>query len=256
MDYLRYWALRRKPFLFQQSEEFFAGVPQREALAGVSYFVGSGESLSILRCPEQNGLSWLLSHVQQMRGFGDQAFEFVVTSSSDPEPQQVLGALFRALGFATKANDLNGQIDDAIGALRQRDVGLVWMLDRGHVQALIAARDLAQRHPNLSVLFGCAKPVARRAAILLQACPMQIDLAMLSVDDVIEYVRFCLPRAGGESKMISDNTAVRLHEVTGGVLGRLATVAESSLALAANHCLDSVTPAVVEAVAENQRRAA
>ena len=67
MDYLRYWKLLRKPFLFQKEDDFFAGVPQRKALAGLSYFVGSEDNLSMLLCPPENGLSWLLSHAQQMR---------------------------------------------------------------------------------------------------------------------------------------------------------------------------------------------
>jgi hypothetical protein len=256
MDYLRYWALRRKPFLFQLDEDFFAGVPQREALAGISYFIGSDQNLSMLLCPAQNGLSWLLSHVQQMRGFGDQATEFVVTSCSLPGRQQILSALFQALGFMSAAKDLDRQIDDAIGALRQQDVRLVWLLDRCHASTATIAKDLADRHPNLSILVCCTRPVARRAMLQLGKCPMQIDLSTLSVDDTCEYFQFCMHRAGGDLKAISDNTAVRLHEVTGGVIGRMAIAAESSLALAASHRLDRVTPAVVEAIAEHQRRAA
>ena len=160
------------------------------------------------------------------------------------------------MGFQSATTGFPQQLDDALRALSEQDVCLIWMLDRYPSDAISTVRDLADRHPNLSALFGCTPQVARQAAVQLGRCPMQFDLSPLSVDDACEYVQFCLERAGCNTTTISDNTTVRLHEITGGVIGRLAVAAESSLVLAASHKLDRVTPAVVEAFAEHHRRAA
>ena len=56
--------------------------------------------------------------------------------------------------------------------------------------------------------------------------------------------------------LFPDNTAVRLHEMTGGAVAELAVLAESSLVLAASHRLDEVTPAIVEAIDQQTARAA
>ncbi len=256
MDYLRYWSLLRKPFLFQQGDDFFAGVPQREALAGLSYFVGGGEKLALLVCPSRNGLSWLLSHAKQMRGFGDRATELITTRGDQTDQQQTLVDLCLAMGFESVNGDVDRQIDQAIDGLQQQDVRMVWMLDQCRPCAAQIANEVASRHENLAVVFGTTPQSANQVILRLGKYPMQIDLSASSVDDACEYVRYCIERAGGDLQTISDNTAVRLHEVTGGRIGHLAVAAESSLALAANHQMERVTPAVVEAFAEQYRRAA
>ncbi len=256
MTYLRYWSLRRKPFLFGHGEDFFSGVPQREALAGLSYFVGCEENLAMLVSPNGNGLTWLLDHVKQMRGFGDLATELVITAGDHLDQRQALVDICRAMGFQRIMPDVSEQFDCALATLGQQDVRLVWMLDRCHPDIAKVAQEVASRHENLSVLFGCSQRMAGPTVVCLGRCPMQIDLSPLSLEDTCDYVGYCMERAGGNRQLFSDNTTVRLHEVTGGIICNLAIAAESSLALAASHQLDAVTPAIVEAYAERQRRAA
>lgn len=256
MTYLSYWSLRRKPFNFAQGDDFFAGVPQREALAGLSYFVGSDEKLAMLVCPDQNGLSWLLAHAIQMRGFGDQATELISTTGCHPDRQQLVTDLCIEMGFEKLTPQVEQQFDAAIESLRKQDVSLVWMLDRCHPEVAELAQAIAGLHENLSAVICTTEQSVRPTVLRLGRCPMQIDLSPLSVDDTCDYVRYCLERAAGDPKIMSDNTSVRLHEITGGHLGKLSLAAESSLALAANHRFDTVTPAIVEAFAEGRRRAA
>jgi type II secretory pathway predicted ATPase ExeA len=85
---------------------------------------------------------------------------------------------------------------------------------------------------------------------------MRIDLMPLSVTDTIDYLRFCLQHAGAPQQLFPDNAAVRLHEITGGMIADLAVAAESALVLTASHGLDEVTPAIVEAAEERISRAA
>ena len=256
MTYLRYWSLRRKPFLFGHGEDFFAGVPQREALAGLSYFVGSDEKLAMLVCPDQNGLSWLLSHAKQMRGFGDQATELITTLGTHSDRQQILSDLCTEMGFKQLTPDIEQQFDAAMESLQQQDVSLVWTLDQCLPEVAAVAQTMVGRHENLSVVICTTEQFVHPTVMRIGRRPMQIDLSPLSVDDTCDYVRYCLERADGDHKIFSDNTSVRLHEVTDGRIGKLSVAAESSLALAANHRFDTVTPAIVEAFAERHRRAA
>ncbi len=256
MDYLNYWNLNRKPFLFPQGDGFFPGIPQREAIAGLSYFVSSGEACSILVSLPDAGLSWLLSHVGLMRGFGDCAAELIVTRGDQHCRQDVLDDICRELGFQPVPEDPFGRIDVAIRNADQQGLRLVWLIDDCETDAADVACELIHAHQNFSTVIGTTRlplfPITAQSI----ASPMRIDLGLLSLEDTCNYMRYCIERAGGNSAVISDNAAVRLHEITGGAIGRMALASESALALAANHRLDAITPAVVEAVAERHRRAA
>jgi len=128
MDYLNYWKLHRKPFLFPQGDDFFAGVPQREAIAGLGYFLSTDEDSALLVSDAGQGLSWLLSHVGQMRGFGDLAAELIVTRGDQNCRQDVLDDIARQLGFDTVSDDPCRQIDNAIEKNHQQGVRLVWLM--------------------------------------------------------------------------------------------------------------------------------
>ena len=261
MDYLRYWSLLRKPFLFPQGDDFFAGAPQREALAGLSYLVGCEDKLAMLVCPRQNGLSWMLAYATQMRGFGDRATELITTRGDHGDHRKTVAELCKAMTGGSVCSDATSpddhqQIDRAIETLQQQEVQLVWLLDRCQPAAAELANQIANRHDNLSIVLGTSPQVAQQTILRLGKYPMQIDLLALTVDDTCDYVRYCLQRAGGDPAMISDNTSVRLHEITAGVIGQLAVAVESSLAVAANHQLECVTTAAVEAVAERIQKAA
>jgi len=256
MDYLSYWKLHRKPFLFPQGDEFFSGVPQREAIAGLGYFVSTDEDSALLVSDAGQGLSWLLSHVEKMRGFGDFATEWVVTRGDQKSRQDVLDDFADSLGFESITDDSCGQIDAAIERNRQQGVRLVWMIDSCQASAIEVAREFVAAHDNVSVVFTTDSTTLMQTIARIGKVPMRIDLATLSLEDTCDYLKYCLDRSGGKGAIVSDNVAVRLHEITHGVIGRLAVAAESSLALAANHRLDSVTPAIVEAFAERQRQIA
>lgn len=256
MDYLSYWKLHRKPFLFPQGDEFFSGVPQREAIAGLGYFVSTDEDSALLISDTGQGLSWLLSHVEQMRGFGDFATELIITRGDQNNRQAVLDDFASRLGFGAISNDLRSQIDATIEKNRQQGVRLVWMIDSCQASAIEVATEFIAAHDNVSVVFSTDSTRLIQTITQIGKVPMRIDLATLSLEDTCDYLKYCLDRSGGDEAIVSDNVAVRLHEITDGVIGRLAVAAESSLAIAANHRLDSVTPAVVEAFAERQRQSA
>lgn len=255
MDYLNYWSLLDKPFTAIDSS-FFMGVPQREAIAGLNYFITNQLASAVLVGPAGSGLTTLLAHLQAMRGFDDCAAEMVFTEGSHETPESAQLALCRALGYQELDGDLAARIDSAITATAQQGLQTVWLIDRCSVVTARIARDLANQHSNLSIVIGTTSGEFLRQIVEFGRCGMRIDLAPLSIDDAIEFVQHGLEHAGGSTELFCDNTVIRLHEMTGGILSELTVLAETSLALAASHSMDRVTPAIVEAVEEQSSWAA
>ncbi len=256
MDYLGYWSLLRKPFIFGDDVSFFAGVPQREAIAGLNYFLTSPLNSAFLVAPTRCGMTWMLRRMKQMRGFGDCAAELVFTDGNQHDRDCVRAELCAALGYHYTAVDPADQIGRAIDATSSQGIETIWLIDRCATAATRVARDLIMSHENFSVVIGTTPEGLGKHTIQFGRSAMQIDLAPLSVEDTAEYVRYSLEHAGCTRQLFPDNTAVRLHEMTGGAIAELSALAESSLALAASHRMDEVTPAVVEAIDQQMARAA
>lgn len=256
MDYLRHWSLRRKPFLFSASDDFFAAAPQREALAGINYLIGSSAQLALLSCQRSNGLTWLLSHAANMRGFGDHAVELVRTECPFADRRRILGCFADRLGFEVSDDKVEQRISGTIEHLGDRGMELIWLLDRCHVEVARLASALCDRHPNLSLVLGIADDQIRRTETALGRSGIQIELAPLSLDDTFQYAAYCIRRAGGDSAIFSDQALVRLHELSGGVIGVIAPHAELAVALAARQRLDRILPGTVEQAARRCVRAA
>jgi general secretion pathway protein A len=255
MDYLNYWSLLDKPFL-SEVVNFFVGEPQREAIAGLSYFATNRLASAVLVGQAGCGMTTLLAHLESMRGFDDCAAEMIITAGNHGTSMLAELALCQALGYRDLDGDLGWRIDAAISATAEQGLQTIWLIDGCSVKTVQLARSLTRKHSTLSVVIGTTTGQYLRQIVEFGRCAMQIDLAPLSIKDLVEYVQFSLEHAGGEAQLFSDNAIVRLHEMSGGVLAELVVLAESSLALAASHRLDQVTPAIIEAVDEQTSCAA
>jgi hypothetical protein len=256
IHYLHYWSLRRRPFLQADEEAFFAGVPQREAIAGLNDFASHRLSSAMLVAPPRCGTTSLLSYAKRMRGFGNSASEVVLTRGNHSFRAAIQSDLCRSLGYPAARGDLASKIKQAIDVSTSQGVQIIWLIDPGKSAAAHVARRLVRASHGLSVVLATTSDQWQRRAEEFGRCSMRIDLAPLSVADTIEYVRFCLAHAGAPEPLFPDNAVVRLHEVTGGRIADLAVAAESALALAASGRLGEVSPAIVEATAERIARAA
>lgn len=248
MNYLGYWRLYRRPFLFPPGTDFFAGTPQREVLAGINDFIASDARIAFLCSPPTNGLSWLFTHLESMRGLGDRAVEIVVTGRGSSSRS----SLAAALGDVHDGADLHRVIDRSLRVLHRQGVQLVWLLDRpqaGH-PADVAA--LARSHENLSVVMGGPSAGWRFPVPSGQ----RHTLAPLSMEDALRYVRYCMERAGGDPSSFPERAAIRLFQWSGGRVGRLAWAAEAALALTAHLGQRRVTTAIAESAVHRWRPAA
>ena len=82
IDYLKYWSLLRRPFSIEPEHIFFAGIPQREAIAGLNDLASNRFDMALLVAPPRCGMTSLLRYVQRMRGFGDCAAEMILTEGN------------------------------------------------------------------------------------------------------------------------------------------------------------------------------
>lgn len=249
MDYLNYWSLIDKPFT-ASNVAFFMGGPQREAFAGLSYFVTNRLATAALVGASGCGMTTMLQHVHSLRGFNDNAAE-VISSCGDHETRDCAQrALFQALGYRNLFGDLASHIDSAIESSAKQGLQTVWLVDQCSVETAQLARSLACRHKSFSVVVGTTTGEYVRKIVEFGRCAMRIDLAPLSIEESIQYVHHCMEHAGDAVSVFPDVTIVRMHEISGGILAELSRLAESSLALAANHRLQEIPPAIVEAIDE------
>lgn len=253
MDYLGYWSFRRRPFTETGAGAlFFAGQPQREAIAGLNYLVASDSRVAKLVAAPRCGMTRLMKHVQQMRGLGDHAIEVVYTNNVSRYHGGVEAALCEALGLGRWPGDPIAEIAQAVQASNAQGISIVWMIDRCDRGTAVRARGLADNQENLALILGITSRPGDPISTTDDSKELVIHLESLSLADTLDYVREALRHAGSNRDVIADQAAVRLHELTGGKLADLAVMAEASLELAASHQMELVTAAVVEAIMQQQ----
>lgn len=252
MNYLGYWDLFDKPFARCGDEYFFAGEPQREAIAGLSYFAASQFGAAFLVSHERCGMSQLMRHLAQMNGLGDRATEVVHSDGRNRDCRELDRSLAQALGLPANLNHGNvvESVDNAIRVCQRDGVKVIWLIDRLDACTVNTAKSLLATHENLAVVFGATPDEHRRIEPLLSATVVRIDLEPLTLEQSSQYLKEGLADVGCQRQLFQDGAIVRLHEFTSGAIADLATAAEGSLAIAARYQLDRVTTAIVEAAVE------
>ncbi len=255
MDYLGYWGLKRRPF-FQgsisanESPLFFAAAAQREAIAGLDYFVASTWNSAFLVAPPRSGMTWLMTRLAAARGFGDCAAEVVLTAGNGTATD-VLNQFATGIGIRSSDEVTPEDLCRCIDASSRKGIRTVWMIDDCAAAAATVARDLVMGDGDLSVVMGCdADRVAKLTSVFGRCC-MRIELEPIDVADSLRFIADALTHAGGKATMFTDAAVVRLHEMAEGRIASIADLAETTLQVAAGHRIDPITPSVVEAAVES-----
>ena len=256
MDYLRYWSLKEKPFGRDAGRSFFAGVPQREAIARLNYMVVGGMDCGVLLSPSGCGMSTLLRHVARSSGFGDCAVEMLLTRGDQSTIEAVCSDLADVMRLDHRSSDLQSQIDASIDASSRQAVRTVWLVDRCGAEAAMLARWLMDRDRRFSVVMGTVPESASHLAVTLGSCPLRIELPALSLEETANYVRHALYMAGTSSEIFTDTAIVRMHEIGEGRIGVMSSVAELAMAVGAAHNVDQINADMLEVVQEELVRAA
>ncbi len=258
MDYLGYWGLKRRPFDQDDAEFFYTAGAQREAIAGLGYFLAGTWNSAFLVAPAKSGTTWLLRRLTGMSGFGDCAAEVFLTSGSDPN-LSVAAQLAIAIGLRSETANLPDELDAisaAIAATSNRGIRTVWLIDDCHATAANLAKNLVMADGDLSVVMVAKPENMNSLASAFGRCCMQLEIEPLELSDSFEFVAEGLRHAGSDRPLFVDTSIVRMHEIAEGRIASLAMVAESSLRLAARYRKEEITPAIVEAIADQRQQAA
>lgn len=250
MSYLNHFGLLRSPFAGSSTESFYSAPPQREALAGLSYFVASDWNSAFLVAPSRSGMTALLRQIKRMNGFGDIAAEVVLTDGWRDHTCDVEMDLASALGLESGSEHDSSRIGEAIDATAEQGIRTVWLIDQCHCAAAQVARHLLQSSSELSVVMGVLPDRLATVTAQFGRCCMRVDLEPLGLDETVQYVHHCLEHVGCRAAIFSDSAIVRLHEIAKGRLKDLSELAESAMELAARHDLEQINPALVEAASE------
>ena len=249
--YLHHWSLQRPPFL-SCPDFFFSGQPQREALASLEYFAASNWKLAFLTAARRAGVSHLLDHMVSMRGFGSAPVDVILTRTAGQGSTSPLQQLGSVLGYGHRCDITEKMIDAAIQQSDKQGIQTLWFLENCPASTISIATDFVQRHRNFSVVATTLPE--HRPLLQLHAgmCGMQIELESLSLHDTFAYVTAGLQQAGTTRAIFREAAVTRLHDLSGGLIGEIAVLAESALTTAACCGLSEVTPSMIEQVSANQ----
>ncbi|TWU50533.1 hypothetical protein Poly51_38240 [Rubripirellula tenax] len=265
MDYLTYWGLARRPFARDVHPFFFSGNSQREAIAGLGYFVAGSWNSALLVAPPRSGTTFLLEQLTQARGFGDCAAEVVLTSGTHcrSDKNRVTRELAKAVGAEiVDGSDPVHAINRAIDATSRAGIRTVWLVDKCDAATATLARDLVMADGDLSVVMATEPGFVGNLSSAFGRCCMQIEVEPIDVAETFDYIASALEHAGLTAKpsqpgTFTDTSVVRMHEIAEGRMAALAHVAELALQHAAAIRSHRITTGIVEsAITEMQSSAA
>jgi hypothetical protein len=248
--YLHHWSLQRPAFL-SCPDFFFSGQPQRETLAALQYFAASDWKLAILTAASRSGVSHLLDHLVSMRGFGSCPVDVILTRTTGDSSTSLMQKLGSVLGHGQRNEITLPMIDAAIQQSDKQGIRTLWFLENCPASTIGVAAEFAQRHRNFSVVATTLPDDRPRLQLNAGMCGMQIELDSLPPQDTQAYVAAALKQAGSTSAIFSEAAITRLHDMSAGLIGEIAVLAELALTTSACSGLSRITPGVIEQVAES-----
>lgn len=259
MDYLAHWGLKRRPFsqgsfAGDAQSRYFSAAAQREAIAGLDYFVASTWNSAFLVAPPRSGATWMLTRLAAARGFGDCAAEVVLTPA-DATADEAIRRLATAIGIGVSQAVTRDDLCRCIDATSRRGIRTVWLIDDCTAASATAARDLVMGDGDLSVVMGCDADRVAKLTSVFGRCSMRIELDPIEVADALRFIAGELAHAGASKPIFTDAAIVRLHELAEGRIGSLADLAESVLRMSAEHGIGQITAAIIEASTEYRQAA-
>lgn len=257
MSYHEYWSLRRAPFSSPDCvDAFFAGRPQREAIARLEYLIGSGQGSGLLISPTGCGRSTLLRRAATSSGFGDCAVDVALTHTSQHGSADALQSLAAQLGIREQATPLWRAVCDRVRAAGRQHVRTLWLIDDATTEVAEMAAALASESRAVTVVAVTQPRRAAALAVAFGACPLRLDLEPLELQDTVAYVNHALAVAGAPQAIFSDSAIVRLHELGEGRIAVIARLAELALLAGAAHQVGEIQAELVEAIQDELIRAA
>ncbi len=267
MSYLHHWRLNRSPFAAPVSaSDTFAGGSVDEAAARAHFLIQHERRLGLVVGPRGGGKSTFLQLLATQRPHANHRSVVrmdLLGTSPILMAERVRDALLReptgANWLGERRNDeprslgrLIHEIDDflvAEAALNRHSVLLVDNAEDASEETLEAFGMLLKRPGRWSVVLtvedSLLVELPRR---ILEACELRIDLPAWDLGQTAEFFEFSLARCGKRAEVFSAQAITRIHELSDGIVRRIAQLADLSLVAGAVRKQTAVDADVVDQV--------
>ncbi len=257
MNFHHHLTFKRSPFgPVTTPDTFFAGTPQREAIARLEFMVRSEARSAMLLSHRGCGSTTLLKRVAGTSGIGCEAVDAIFTTGGASSMRAALARLAIAMSIDPFGDHLEQRIGEAISAAGRSQVRTLWLIDRCDRNTAKAAAALAANHRWLSTVIATSFEGVEELRPWLDCCPLRIDLDAFQLGDTMAFVRTAVDMAGGRGEWFEDAALVRLHELSEGRVALVSSRADLALMAAANQRAATVGSTCVEAIQGELVRAA
>lgn len=259
--YETYWRLRYRPFRVEEGVAGYVPSPAHdEALARLNYLVEANHRVGLLLGAMGTGKSLVLEiAAQEWRRIGASV---VRTSLRAKDARETLLSIAKGWGADVDLHappfELWHAIANRLAENRWQQVPTLALFDdadRATNEVLDQLIRLAHCEPTADsrltvVLAAQSDRVSELGGQLLGLVELRIDLPAWDLTDTHSYLTHCLARAGRAQSAFAEDAVMRIHELSEGIVRRVALLADLSLLAAAAQQLPLVDVHTVETVYE------
>jgi len=254
--YHDHWGLRLGPFQGRAGpESFYPGSVHEEALARLRFLIEGRRRLGLLLGAAGSGKSLLLSVLaDELRREGRPAAQMnLIGVTPDEWPLLLCDALRLSPRTGDRPAVLWRAIVDRIIENRYAQRGTTILLDDADaadegvlrlVERLVQADPTPEAHLTI-VLAAEEAGAARLGARLLGQSELRIELVPWEKEETAEYFDAALLRAGRNTPVFEPEALARLHDLTGGIPGRVERLADLALIAGAGVGLEQIDVSTV-----------
>ena len=253
MTQLAHWSLSRLPFgPPRKSGDFFAGSPQREALARLEYLITHGRPVAIVTGPQSVGRSALLHYVAG-HYWGISARQTAIWIEPADQPREIIDqvAIYLGLPHVPVAARWRAIFDETATAARggARTVLVVDDADIAGEDSLRTLARLIGACPAISLIVACRSDRVSTVSAAVGGCPLRVELSGWSLPEIRDFIQHGLHNAGCSKAVFTDQGIIRLYELSDGLPGIVSRLAELALLTGGGCQAQRVGPELIDAAA-------
>ena len=257
--YEAYWGFRTNPFRGELGAETYVASPVHdEALARLHYLIEGNHRVGLLLGHSGSGKSLTLTvAAQQWRAAGAIVAQTSLLARDGREALWSIGSGW-GLNIDARAGlfEMWRGLGDKLAENRWCHVPTIALLDDAdqaapevleQVTRLVHCEATAESRLTV-VLAAQSDRVSELGGQLLGRVELRIDLSPWDLTDTHNYLTHCLARAGRPQSAFDEEAVMRIHELSAGIVRRIALLADLGLLAAAGGRLSIVDAHTIETV--------
>ncbi|WP_146401234.1 hypothetical protein [Planctomycetes bacterium CA13] len=248
----RYWRLSEDPFSNRTATWFFAGTPQKTALAELSAVLPTQPQGVAITAARYGGMTTLLRHLSTYHGIGDMATQFLFTKSRGRiDPQPIQNQLANGLQLPCSNHATFEQIESAMNQIHEAGIHPVWLSD-GYSAGVTRLLKRLRRNCKFTAVISTIDQYAERSCELLGQATSLLTLQRFALEDTRQFIQQSMMRAGAKGESFDESAYVAIHDASSGRIGTIAELAMNALVVGYKQKLRRVTGATIERMCRNE----